>query len=134
MTNEIAIIDTNALYAVDKKGNKGSFALAMAYATREQRAEFGQGCYAKWLENGNYNPMVADILVTGLVPKAAMPYVTIARNEKGDVTKAGFIQFCQAISAAVSAKGKELKGKKAFVFGIVDRTARGNAQAYTIEA
>lgn len=133
MTHAIALFNGNSLTAIDKKGTQGSLALAVAYASREARLEFGQQMYATWLQSGNFNPMVNDILATGLVPKAALPYVTIPRNEKGDVTKSGFVHFCQAISTAVSAKGKELKGKKAYVFGVVDRIARGATPA-TIDA
>lgn len=132
MSNAIALFDGQRAVVIDKKGNTGSFAMAIAYASRETRAEFGHMMYAKWLATGQFRPVVNDILSCGLVPKSALPFVAGLVPAEGQVSKESLMGLCQAVSAAVSAKGKELKGKKAFVFAIVDRIARG-AQPCTVE-
>jgi len=133
MTNALSIIENGTSIVIDKRGNTGSFALAIAYASREQRAEFGQMMYAKWLGTGQFRPLVNDILASGLIPKAAVPYVAATVPATGAISKDTLTYLCQQISGAVAAKGKELKGKKAYVFAVVDRIARG-ATPSTIEA
>jgi hypothetical protein len=133
MSNAVALIEGTRSIVIDKKGNTGSLALAVAFAGREARQEFGQMMYANWLANGQFRPVVNDILSCGLVPKSALPFVAGLVPATGSVSKEALMGLCNAVSSAVNAKGKELKGKKAYVFGIVDRIARG-AQPCTVEA
>jgi hypothetical protein len=65
------------------------------------------------------------------VPKSALPFVAGLVPATGSVSKEALLGLCNAVSSAVAAKGKELKGRKAYVFGIVDRISRG-AQPSTI--
>jgi hypothetical protein len=131
MSNAVAIIEGTRSIVIDKKGNTGSLALAVAFAGREARQEFGQMMYANWLANGQFRPVVNDILSCGLVPKSALPFVAGLVPATGSVSKEALMGLCNAVSSAVAAKGKELKGRKAYVFGIVDRISRG-AQPSTI--
>lgn len=133
MSNAVAIFDGSRSIAIDKKGNTGSLALAMAYASREALKGEGQRLYAHWLANGQFRPVVNDILSCGLVPKSALPFVSGLVPATGSVSKESLVGLCNAVASAVNAKGKELKGKKAYVFCIVDRIARG-AQPSTIDA
>lgn len=131
MSNAVAIIEGTRSIVIDKKGNTGSLALAVAFAGREARQEFGQMMYANWLANGQFRPVVNDILSCGLVPKSALPFVAGLVPATGSVSKEALMGLCNAVASAVNAKGKELKGRKAYVFGIVDRISRG-AQPSTI--
>lgn len=133
MSNAVALIEGTRSIVIDKKGNTGSLALAVAFAGREARQEFGQMMYANWLANGQFRPVVNDILSCGLVPKSALPFVAGLVPATGSVSKDALFGLCNAVAAAVNAKGTTLKGKKAYVFGVVDRIARG-AQPSTIEA
>ena len=133
MSNAVALIEGTRSIVIDKKGNTGSLALAVAFAGREARQEFGQMMYANWLANGQFRPVVNDILSCGLVPKSALPFVAGLVPATGSVSKDALFGLCNAVAAAVNAKGTTLKGKRAYVFGVVDRIARG-AQPSTINA
>jgi hypothetical protein len=143
MTYQIAIesaLNSGVAVTMNAKGKSGSFARAIAFASRDVRMAHGRALYAKWLANAQFRPIVADILDT-LVPAAAKPYVEAMVPVNGPVPKAQFEAFCVAVDAAVQrkmeearAKGKtgELKGEKAFVYGIVQRVA-GAVKGETIE-
>ena len=127
----IAIIEQGTAVTMNEKGKTGSFARAIAFASRDARMKVGQAMYAIWLRNSQFRPIVRDVLDT-LVPKAAKPYVEALVPASGPVPKAQFIAFCQAVDGAVKAKGKELKGEKAFVYEIVRRVAE-DASTQTVE-
>lgn len=132
MTNSVAIFDpTTQMVLSNKTGKTGSFARAVAFASRDVRLAFGQNLYAQWLANGQYRPLVEDILNCGLVAKAAVPYLQVALPATGPVTKNALMTLCQQVTAAVRASGKELKGQKAYVYGIVERIAD---QGMTVDA
>ena len=139
MTYQVAAIESaltsGAVVTMNAKGKTGSFARAIAFASRDVRMAQGQALYAKWLANAQFRPIVADVLDT-LVPAAARPYVEAMVPVNGPVPKAQFEAFCVAVDAAIQvkqaearAKGKtgELKGEKAFVYGIVQRVAEAAA-------
>ena len=124
MENAIALVEGNGQVVLSSKtGKTGSFARAIAFASRDTRMAMGQALYAKWLANGQYRPVVEDILNFGLVHKAALPYLNVALPATGPVSKEMLFTLCQQVTAAVNASGKDVKGQKAFVFGIVERIA-----------
>lgn len=123
MQNAVAIIDQGSLVTMNAKGKSGTFARAIAFASRDVRAQMGQALYAKWLANGQYRPVVNDILTCGLVAKAALPYVEGLVPSNGAVSKDQLMGLCRAVMHAVESKGKEVKGEKAFVYEIVKRIA-----------
>ena len=133
MSNAVALFNGSRSLVIDKKGNTGSLALAVAFAGREARAEYGQMLYANWLSTGQFRPVVNDILSCGLVPKSALPFVAGLVPKEGQVSKEALMGMCSAVAAAVNAKETQPKGRKAYVFAIVDRIARG-AQPSTVEA
>lgn len=122
-------------FMVGKKVSHGTFAMAIAFASRDDRAAMGQAMYARWLENGTYRPLVNDILDCGLIPAAAIPYlrVTTGLTEAGPISRELLVNLCKAVKQAVDAKvakaeseGKNPpipKGRKAFVYGVVSRIA-----------
>jgi hypothetical protein len=69
---------------------------------------------------------VNDILDT-LVPKSAAPFIGGLVPQYGSVSKEQLIGLCLAVNNAVVTKGKELKGQKGFVYGIVQRIAEQGA-------
>ncbi len=109
-------------YKEDKKGNlkTGTFAKAMAFASREVQRDIASALYVKYLSNGQYRPIVADI-TEELVPPAARPFVLGAIGTTGGMSKDAFVGFCRTVKAAVEARtnGKELKGKKLFYHNLV---------------
>jgi len=132
MENAIALVEGQGQVVLSSKtGKTGSFARAIAFASRDTRMAMGQALYAKWLANGQYRPLVEDILNCGLVAKAAVPYLQVALPATGPVSKDMLLTLCQQVAAAVRSTGKEIKGQKAFVFGIVERLAD---QGTTIDA
>lgn len=131
LTNAIA---TNDLVPMNNKGKTGSFARAIAFASREQRHAIGRAIYAAQLQNGQYRPLVRDAIEL-LVPKAARGFVEAMVPPAGAVSKAQFAAFCAAVDAFIKSKGKELKGERAFVYGIIKAVAEeATAHETVIEA
>lgn len=106
--------------ALNDKGKVGSFARAIAFATRDTRLAMGQALYVKWLSDGQYRPLVGDVIDT-LVPKGAQPYLQALVPAAGPIPKDAFLALCRAVVTTVKAKGKEVKGQKAFVYEFVRR-------------
>jgi hypothetical protein len=134
-------IDSGVAVTMNAKGKTGSLARAIAFASRDVRMAQGQALYVKWLANAQFRPIVNDVLGT-LVPAAAKPYVEAMVPANGPIPKAKFEAFCVAVDAAIQrkmdearAKGKsgELKGEKAYVYGIVQRISAA-VSAETIDA
>lgn len=134
-------------FNVGKKTAQGTFALAIAYASKDDRAAMGQAMYAKWLANGTYRPIVNDILDSGLVSASALHYVRSMSGvgESGPVSRETLVRLCHAVKAEIDAKQAKAeakgntfnqpKGKKGFVYGIVCAIVREAAtQPETIEA
>lgn len=140
--NAIAIIDnasSGALVTLNAKGKIGTFARAIAFASRDERIQLGQMMHLKWLQNGMYRPLVDDVLTCGIVPKAALPFVTGLVPTNGPVRKDQLISLCNAVSnyadqvRTKDGDRKEFKGEKAFVLELVRRIA-AEAAPETIEA
>jgi hypothetical protein len=106
-------------YKEDKNGNikTGSFARAIAFASREVRLDASRALYLKWLSNGQYRPVVND-MVDAIVPKSAQPFVRSMAPASGPISKDMFVSLCTAVCGAIEATGKEPKGQKAFFHGI----------------
>lgn len=128
--NAVTLFEGNTAVVMNSKtGKTGSFARAIAFATREARMNLSLAVYAKWLENAQYRPIVNDILDSGLVAKAAVPYVAGFVSESGPVSKDAMINLCRNVDHAVRNKRNkdgepvQLKGQKAFLYGIVQRLA-----------
>lgn len=117
------------VFNVGKKETRGTFARAIAFASKADREAIGQAMHAKWLANGTFRPLVNDILDCGLVPKAALPYVRVYSGvtEAGPVSKEALVKLCMAVKAEVDSKvaaGKPIpKGQKGFIYGLVSRVA-----------
>jgi len=107
-------------YKEDKKGllKTGSFARALAFASREVRHDAARSLYVKYLSNGQYRPIVTDVTDV-LVPASARAFVLGAIGTTGGMSKDAFISFCRAVKAAVDSTGKEPKGQKLFFYGLV---------------
>lgn len=130
MNNAIAMFEGSTSVVLNEKtGKTGSFARAMAFASREIRQGLGHAMYAKWLANGQYRPIVDDILSCGLVPKSAVPFVSGLVPTNGAIKKESLQGLCLAVEYAVRNKrnkdGEPVipKGQKAFVYGVVQRIA-----------
>ena len=139
MTNAIANTAANAiatdaggeLIAMNSKGKTGSFARAIAFASREQRHAMGRAVYVSQLQNGQFRPLVRDAIEV-LVPKSARAFVEAMVPASGAVSKAQFVAFCAAVDAFIKQKGKELKGEKAFVYEIIRRCAEEATASETV--
>lgn len=135
--NAVAIFEnasSGALLQLNEKGKKGTFARAIAFASRNTRIEWGQVCHMKWLANGQYRPLVDDILSCGIVPKSALPFVSGLVPTNGPVTKEKLISLCNAVAhyadnvRTKDGARKEFKGEKLFVLELVRRIADGAEQ------
>lgn len=136
-----AVVRGDALtFQVGKAQKSGTFALAIAFASRDSRAEMGQKLYAKWLATGQFRPIVNDVLSCGLIPKSALPYVAALAgvSESGPVSRDTFVRLCTAVKAQVDARvaeGKSIpKGQKGFVYEVVARVAMGSVAPAVIDA
>jgi len=132
--NEITIIDTTASFSMSaKKPEKsGSLARAIAFADSASRQGLANSIYLKQLTNGQFRPLARDI-VEVLVPKTAQPYVMGLVPATGPMNRANLVSLCSAVESAVLATGKELKGQKSFMFGLVQRVTESD-RANIIEA
>lgn len=136
MSNAIALVNgTSEIVLSHKTGKSGSFARAIAFATREVRQNVAYSMYLNWLQNGTYRPIVNDILGCGLVAKSAVPYVSGMIPDNGAVKKEALIGLCLAVDNAVKKSGKEVKGQKAFVYGLIQHiVAEVTAQNTVVDA
>lgn len=120
--NAIAAATGGELIPMNNKGKVGSFARAIAFASREQRHAMGRAVYVSQLQNGQYRPIVRDAIEL-LVPKSARGFVESMVPASGAVSKAQFIAFCTTVHNFIKQKGK-LKGEeKLFVYEIIRRCA-----------
>lgn len=132
MAYELTTVLEGQMIVMNDKGKTGSFARAIAFASRDVRMAFGQAMYLKWLQNGQFRPLVND-MIDVLVPKSAQPFVLGLVPTTGPVPKDAFVSLCRAVYNYVHSKGKELKGQKAFVFEFVRRIVE-SAESYTVDA
>jgi len=136
MSNAIALVNgTSSIVLSTKTGKTGSFARAIAFASREVRHNVAQTMYLNWLQNGTYRPIVNDIIDT-LVAKSAQPFVTGMIPDNGGIKKEQLVALCLAVDASVRKSGKELKGQKLFMYSLVKEIANefGNQQSDVIDA
>lgn len=113
------------LVTMNAKGKSGSFARAIAFASREARQNLSAGLMLKQLQNGQYRPLVNDILTCGLIPKANLDWVSASIPQSGAVNKETLISLCRQVKGVYDNKRTKngdpvvLKGEKAFVMGFV---------------
>ena len=131
--------NNGSLVTLNDKGKVGTLARAVAFANRETRMKLGQLMHAKWLANGQYRPLVDDILTCGIIPKSALPFVQGLVPSNGPVSKEALISLCNSVAyyadnvRTKDGDRKEFKGEKAFVLGLVTRIAQDNAAPETAE-
>lgn len=103
----------------------GSFARAIAFGNREARTNLAAGMMVSQLKNGQYRPMVTDILSCGLIPKANLDWVSASIPATGPVNKDMLIGLCKQVKQVYDTKRDKkgdpivLKGEKAFVMGLI---------------
>lgn len=125
---QLAIIDNaqnGGLVTMNAKGKTGSFSRAIAFASREARQNLAAGLMLKQLQNGQYRPLVNDILTCGLIPKANLDWVSASIPATGAVNKDTLIGLCKQVKTVYDNKRTKngdpvtLKGEKAFIMGFV---------------
>ena len=129
--NAIATATGGELITMNTKGKQGSFARAIAFASREQRHAMGRAVYVAQLQNGQYRPIVRDAIEL-LVPKSSRAFVESMVPPAGAVNKVQFVAFCATVHNYIKAKDKPLKGEKAFVYGIIKAVAEEAAARETV--
>jgi hypothetical protein len=145
MSYDIALrVADNALMGgmvtMNNKGKTGSLGRAIAFASRDERLTLGSGVLLTNLKNGNYRPVINDVLHCGLIPKSAMPWVSALVPETGRPSKDALINLCKQVkSVHESRRNKDgepivLKGEKLFMFGLVCRIVADADESQTIEA
>lgn len=103
----------------------GSFARAIAFGNREARSNIAAGMMVSQLQNGQYRPMVTDILTCGIIPKANLDWVAASIPATGPINKDMLVGLCKQVKSVYDNKRTKngdpivLKGEKAFVFGFV---------------
>lgn len=103
----------------------GSFARAIAFGNREARNNIAAGMMVSQLKNGQYRPMVTDILTCGIIPKANLDWVAASIPATGPINKDMLIGLCKQVKSVYDNKRTKngdpivLKGEKAFVFEFI---------------
>ena len=116
---------SGGLVTMNAKGKAGSFARAIAFASREARTNLSAGLMLSQLQNGQYRPLVTDILTCGLIPKANLDWVAAAIPQTGPINKEMLVNLCTQVKTVYDNKRTKngdrvtLKGEKAFVMGFV---------------
>jgi hypothetical protein len=135
MSNQITVQDlqlsiynnaeSGGMVTMNAKGKSGSFARAIAFASREARQNLSAGMMLKQLQNGQYRPLVSDILSCGLIPKANLDWVSASIPASGPINRETLIGLCKQVKTVYDNKRTKngdpvaLKGEKAFVMGFV---------------
>lgn len=130
-SSAVATVENGTIgrFNIGKKETTGTFARAIAFASKDDRAAMGHAMYARWLQNGMYRPLVTDILECGLIAKSAKPVVMemAGLNDSGPVSKETLVRLCRAIQKSVDnalLDGKKAPaGQKGFVYGVVNAIA-----------
>lgn len=139
---QLSIIDNaqnGGLVTMNAKGKSGSFSRAIAFASREARQNLAAGLMLKQLQNGQYRPLVNDILTCGLIPKANLDWVSASIPTSGAVNKDTLIGLCRQVKGVYDNKRTKngdpvvLKGEKAFVFGFIQAIV-ADMESVTVEA
>ena len=123
----------------NSKGKTGSFARAIAFAGREARHQLAAGMMYQWLLNGNYRPVLNDIVDT-LVPKAQQDWIRASIPATGMPNRDTLIGVCRQVKTVYDNKRNKngepvtLKGEKLFMFSIVSEIVEDSAPADVIEA
>ncbi len=135
MSNQITVQDLQlSIYSnaakggavtMNAKGKSGSFARAIAFASREARHNLSAGMMLDQLRNGQYRPLVTDILSCGLIPKANLDWVSASIPATGPINKDTLVGLCKQVKSVYDNKKTktgepvQLKGEKAFVFNFI---------------
>lgn len=134
MSNEITVQDLQvSIYNNAANGGlvtmsakkSGSFARAIAFGSREARTNLSAGMMVSQLRNGQYRPLVTDILTCGLIPKANLDWVSASIPATGPVNRETLIGLCKQVKQVYDNKRTKtgdrvvLKGEKAFVFNFI---------------
>lgn len=134
MSNAIAIQDLQlSIYNNANNGGlvtmsakkSGSFARAIAFGNREARTNLAAGMMVSQLQNGQYRPMVTDILSCGLIPKANLDWVSASIPATGPINKDTLVGLCKQVKQVYDTKRDKngdpitLKGEKKFVFEFI---------------
>jgi hypothetical protein len=135
MSNQITVQDLQlSIYSnaakggavtMNAKGKSGSFARAIAFASREARHNLSAGMMLDQLRNGQYRPLVTDILSCGLIPKANLDWVSASIPATGPINKDTLVGLCKQVKQVYDNKKTkagepvQLKGEKAFVFNFI---------------
>lgn len=149
MSNQITVQDlqmsiydnaaSGGLVTMNGKGKAGSFSRAIAFASREVRSNIAAGMMLKQLINGQYRPLVTDILSCGLIPKANLDWVSASIPSTGPINKDTLVGLCRQVKGVYDNKRTKagepiaLKGEKAFVMGFIQAIVADVAQT-TVEA
>ena len=103
----------------------GSFSRAIAFGNREARTNLAAGMMVSQLKNGQYRPMVTDILTCGLIPKSNLDWVSASIPTTGPINKDTLIGLCKQVKQVYDNKRDKngdpivLKGEKKFVFEFI---------------
>lgn len=139
---QLSIIENaqnGGLVTMNAKGKSGSFARAIAFASREARQNLSAGLMLKQLQNGQYRPLVNDILTCGLIPKANLDWVAAGIPSTGSVNKDTLVGLCKQVKQVYDTKRTKngdpivLKGEKAFVMGFVQAIV-ADVEVSTVDA
>ena len=125
LCNIAANAQSGGMVTMNAKGKSGSFERAIAFASREARQNLSAGLMLSQLKNGQYRPLVNDILTCGLIPKANLDWVSASIPKSGAVNKETLIGLCRQVKSVYDNKRTKngdpvvLKGEKAFIMGFV---------------
>lgn len=119
-----------------KTGRTAGLAGLMGFGSAAARHDNAEGIVINQYTNGQYRPVIAEIVGSGLIPKAAMPWVTANIPPRGPITKDILVSIVkQVYSASVNKTDKNgepvvYKSQKRFAFQLCQAILSNEAPEY----
>ena len=118
--NQVSLFVSQSTFTLSAKTQKtGSIERLMIQGDKSSRRATGLASYQFKILNGQYKPVIADVIEFGLIPKASAEVAyNMSLEMDNTVNKDSFIKFCNAVvRIARSRKNKdgypvEFKGDK----------------------
>ena len=119
-----------------KTGRAAGLAGLMGFGSLDARRNNAEGIVINQYTNGQYRPVIAEILGSGLVPAAAMPWVSANIPPQGPIPKESLVSIVKQVYMASANKTKKdgtpivYKNQKRFAFQLCEAILSNEAPEY----
>jgi hypothetical protein len=98
-SNQVSLFNSQSTFTLSAKTFKtGSIERLMIQGDKASRTSTGLASYKFKILNGQYKPVIADVIEYGLIPKASAEVAfSMSLELDNTVNKDSFIKFCNAV-------------------------------------